>query len=317
MKTGVPQGSVLSPLLFAILLHDLPHTPGTVELVMADDITFHVTADSIEQAEETLQQAVHKFTNWTDQWGLEINPAKSRLMCFTRKRIGKIPSVNVKNKAVQFVTKHCFLGVILDGPRLTWKHHIDHLKTTCMSRLNIMKRVASKTWGMDSKNLLILYKSFIRSKLEYASTVYSSAPTSQLSKLDVIQSTALRIATGAFKSSPTTSLHIETNILPLRYLREIRNVTWFSKLKRNSIDNPLFQLISTDINKIHKFNWTSNRQLPASVRACYSLSSLNQQWGSFTPLPMYPLTPPWFQWEDILNCNFPIDTRNTSPTVIQ
>ena len=317
VKTGVPQGSVLSPLLFSVLLYDIPHFPGVTNMVLADDITFFTCADSVEEAQLILQRAVDGFLNWVNCWGLSVNPSKSRLMCFTRKRINTIPKITVNEEKVTFVTKHCFLGLILDGPRLTWKHHIDYLKITCVKRLDIMKRIASKCWGSNYGSLITFYKSFIRSKLDYACTVYSSASQTQLKKLDVIQSSALRIATGAFKSSPITSLHIETNLLPLAYWRQIRLATGFVKVQNSHIDHPLFQLFSRDKNDMHNLNWTSNRQVPFLIRASYLLNSLNQSWSNFMNLPVASPIAPWSHVDKCIMKEFPIDAKNCSSIIVK
>ena len=85
VKSGIPQGSVLSPLLFAVLPCDIPHFPGVNLLMQVDDITFFVVGSSVEETQLLLQQAVSEFHEWTVGWGLEIKPEKSCLMCFTRK----------------------------------------------------------------------------------------------------------------------------------------------------------------------------------------------------------------------------------------
>ena len=127
VKTGVPQGSVLSPLLFSVLLSDMPQFSDVGSLIMADDVTFYATANTVEQAQLNLQKAVDVFLEWVNRWGLSINSSKSKVMCFTRKKISVIPEIKVNNDNVTFVTKHCFLGLFLDGPLLTWKHHIEYI----------------------------------------------------------------------------------------------------------------------------------------------------------------------------------------------
>lgn len=80
-----------------------------------------------------------------------------------------------------------------------------------------MKRLVTKSWSASRESLIIFYKTFIRSKIDYGSVIYSSASSTQLKKLDTIQSAALRIATGAFRSSPIVALETETNVPPLSY----------------------------------------------------------------------------------------------------
>ena len=138
-----------------------------------------------------------------------------------------------------------------------------------------------------------------------------------MKQLDIIQTTALRIATGAFKSSPIISLHVEANLIPLEYWRDLRTLTWYAKIHNSSQDNQLFQLLSQDFHKLHSYNWSSNRQVPAVIRSCYILSSLHHPWGCFTPLAVCSPVPPWFPWKDILRINFPVDSKNSNSLIIQ
>ena len=317
VKTGVPQGSVLSPLLFSILLYDIPQFTDVVSLILADDITFYTTADTVDDAQLKLQKAVDKFLEWITCWGLNINPSKSKLMCFTRKRINSFPIIKVNNNQVDFVMKHCFLGLFLDGPYLTWKYHIEYLRDSCMKRIDMMKRIAGKSWGSNYKSLIIFYKSYIRSKLDYGCILYNSASQVLLKKLDVIQSAALRIATGAFKSSPIIALHVETNIPPLPYWRKMRIATGYLKIQNSNFNHPLFQLFSRDLNYMQSLNWASNRQVPFLIRASYLLNTLGQNWSEFMNTPVVSPLPPWFSIDIYVAKDFPVNAKNFNPVFVR
>ena len=100
--------------------------------------------------------------------------------------------------------------------RLTWAAHIKDLAQRCQKDLNLMKLVSGTNFGADKIILIRLYTSLIRSKIDYGCQAYGSAAKSHLKKLDTIQATALRIATGAYKGTQTFSLEVECNILPLQ-----------------------------------------------------------------------------------------------------
>ena len=122
--------------------------------------------------------------------------------------------------------------------------------------------------------------------MDYGSIVYSSASVSHLKKLDTIQSSALRIATGAFRSSPIVALETETNIPPLSYWRQIQITSWFLKTQNSAIDHPNFQLFSREFNSLQHMDWSSGRNVPFIIRSCYQLTYLNLSWGSFSPIPI-------------------------------
>ena len=78
--------------------------------------------------------------------------------------------------------------------------------------MNILKVVGHKDWGADSETLLTLYRTLIRSKLDYGCTVYGAARTFYTQMLDPFQNQALRVCLGAFRTSPVESLQVEENL---------------------------------------------------------------------------------------------------------
>ena len=169
---------------------------------------------------------------------------------------------------------------------LLWKYHIEYLKLSCQKRIDIMKRIAGKSWGSNYKSLTTFYQTYIRSKLDYGCVLYSSASKERLKCLDTIQSTALRIATGAFKSSPIVALHVETNVPPLGIWRDMRIASNYTKIQNNNKNHPLFQMFSLEVRDMHNLNWTSNRQVPFLIRASYLLNSIGQNWSEFMDTPV-------------------------------
>ena len=118
------------------------------------------------------------------------------------------------------------------------------LKADCIHRLNIVKVISSRNWGADQTILTMTYKAIIRSKLDYAITIYSSASKNQLNKLEVMNNSGARISTGAFKSSPTFSILAEANHPTLEYRRKTLNFSYATSA------------IATPRNKLYRFNFT-------------------------------------------------------------
>ena len=95
--------------------------------------------------------------------------------------------------------------------KLTFLPHIKMLKNNSLKALNILKFVSSTDWGADSTVLLNLYRSLIRSKLDYGCIVYGSACPSYIKLLDTVHHQWLRFSLGAFRTSPVESLYVEAN----------------------------------------------------------------------------------------------------------
>ena len=96
-----------------------------------------------------------------------------------------------------------------------------------MKRLSILRCVSHYKWGADRVTLLRLYRSIIRSKLDYASVIYNNANENVLRLLDPVHNEALRICTGAFKSSPMVSLYAESGEVPLTLRRMLLSLQFF------------------------------------------------------------------------------------------
>ena len=118
------------------------------------------------------------------------------------------------------VEENKFLGIVFDR-KLSFIPHIKQLKAKCQKALNLLRVVAHTDWGADRKVLLNLYRTIIRSKLDYGSIIYGSARKSYLEMLDPIHHQGLRLALGAFRTSPSESLLAEANE-PSLYNRRLK-----------------------------------------------------------------------------------------------
>ena len=129
------------------------------------------------------------------------------------------PVLKLDNDHIQFVKEAKFLGLIWDT-KLTFEPHIKYLKARCQKSLNILKVLSRTEWGADRTTLLKLYRSLVRSKLDYGCIVYGSASKTALAKLDPVHNQGLRLSLGAFRSSPVESLYVEAHEPPLEIRRE-------------------------------------------------------------------------------------------------
>lgn len=157
----VPQGFILSPLLFNILLSDLHASPHSHLLIYADITTIISRVPTTVQTQAHLQEVATTVETWLKTWGLKISPSESSLMCFTYKPLLTPPSVTVSGEPVPYTRTHTFLSLRLDGPWLTWCHHIEHLRTACSKQIDIMKRLTGLSWGASRELLLQYYNATI------------------------------------------------------------------------------------------------------------------------------------------------------------
>ena len=120
-----------------------------------------------------------------------------------------------------------------------------------MSRLRILQFLSHTSWGADKFTMLNLYRSLIRSKLDYACFIYGTASPSTLKTLDAIHNTGIRISTGAFKSSPSSSLCIEAREPPLYYRRQLLLAKHLAKMKSFNTFPETFKELLTFKNQLY------------------------------------------------------------------
>ena len=145
-SSGVPQGSVLGPLLFTIYINDLPASVKTGKVYMfADDATIFVSGSSLESVEAQLNDAIKEVAVWTKHNRLVLNVKKTKVMLLsTRQRLGTVEnkklSVKMNGVELERVTQYKCLGVIIDES-LSFKYHIESIVKTMQQKLGMVRRI--------------------------------------------------------------------------------------------------------------------------------------------------------------------------------
>ena len=158
--TGVPQGSILSPVLFNAYLSDIPVMANTIQTEYADDLALSVKGENMAEAIQKMQASLNILYAYTHQNGLKISYSKTKAMIFTNKRYAKIP-LYINNNKIGYVDEFKYLGMTLDSPHLTWRKHIDRLKEKSNNRINTMKAVSHHQWGADRTILCMMYRALV------------------------------------------------------------------------------------------------------------------------------------------------------------
>jgi ribonuclease HI len=305
LENGTPQGSVLSPLLFLIMINDFPTTENKVKnAIFADDSSIWKSGNDLHAIIIALQKELGKIQKWCDLWGFILSKEKTIAVIFTRKKPAQIPKLELRGKIIEWKNEVKFLGVYFDS-RLTWAAHIKYVGERCLKRINLMRSLSGTSWGASKETLLMIYKALIRSVFDYGCTAYNTASEHVKNKLDQIQAQALRICCGAMKCTSIAALQVECGEMPLKLRRESLQYKYGTKIK-NTIDHPTAEIFKQNI-KIKK-NKTSF--------AKETLKFLNQM--PLTEGPQTSTVPPWHHKNitPIFELHNRID-KNTSPAVIK
>ncbi|GFV93036.1 putative RNA-directed DNA polymerase from transposon X-element [Trichonephila clavipes] len=214
---GVPQGSILSVTLFICHISSILNilSPSIQASLYVDDLQISCEGSDMRMIERQLQTAVNNIVKWCDTNGHSISASKSCCVHFCRKRgIHPDPEIRIRDIQIPVVPDVRFLGVIFDR-RLTFLPHILHLRKRCEKSLNLLKVLSNTSWGADRTSLLRVYQAIVLSRIDYGCVAYGSACNSTLQKLDPVHHMALRICSGAFRTSPVQSLYVNCHQLPL------------------------------------------------------------------------------------------------------
>ena len=165
VTSGIPQGSVLGPILFSIYINDLPDIVGNTVKLFADDTKLYTVVDSVE-GKEDLQMDINNLSKWSKEWLLSFNKNKCKHMHFGTSFHS---AYSIENEIIRTETKEKDLGIIIDN-ELKFQVHIN----TQVKRANRMLGVVKRSFTfLDNEMFLTLYKSLIRPYLEYGSNVWS------------------------------------------------------------------------------------------------------------------------------------------------
>ena len=239
LENGTPQGSVISPFLFLIMVNDLEVPDDNVQLSLyADDSAAWKSGTNIDALSRSIQRYLDRLVIYFEQWGFKLSPEKTVAIVFTRSK--KIQPADVKllvgDKVIKVEKAVKFLGVIFDQ-QMSWKSHIDYVADRCNKRLNLMRVMSGARWGASKGVLLIVYKALIRSLIDYGCIAYDTASDTVKAKLNVIQAKAMRICCGAMVGSPTSAVQVECGQPPLA-LRRLRMAVDYAVKVKSSPDHP-------------------------------------------------------------------------------
>ena len=215
LQCGLPQGAVLSPILFNVMLHDLPVSEGVHILSYADDISVVCSATTLDAARALMQGALDRLTAWFLKWGFRINVDKSSYQLYTRKRYMLPLPLTLCGQHLRYEHRQRILGVIFDAPRLTFAPHVASVRADGLRRLQVLRALSHAQWGSSWLLLRRIYVAFIRSRLCYGSVVFLECSLKSIAALKSVENAALRCVLGARKTSPIVSLEVEAFIMPL------------------------------------------------------------------------------------------------------
>ena len=292
-EMGVPQGSILSPALFSIKINNIVKsvTSDTDSSLFVDDFELCAVGATYPGVQRHLQLCVNKVQQWAEENGFTFSTTKTKCIHFhNRREHFPDPEIRLAKSKIPAVTEAKFLGLIFDQ-KLTFRNHIQHLKTSCQKALNILRVVAHTDWGADKKTLLHIYRALVRSKLDYGSIIYGSARPSVLKSLDPIHHQGLRLCLGAFRTTPVYSLYAEAGEPSLSH-RRLKLALNYCLNVYSEPENPAYDdVFNPQFEK--KFEDSPHSLPPLGLRIRPHFKEADVNIGVVSDYPKFPEDPPW------------------------
>jgi len=235
---GCPQGGVLSPILWNLVMDDLLTTlkakvPSLFIQAFADDLVIAQQGIDPGTIVERVCQGLKHTGNWCTGSGLELNPNKTEVIVFNRRR-SPLPPLRLHGEILTPKSVVRYLGVTMDD-RLTLRDHVKLKASKAANQFSMCKRVVGRQWGFGSRIMLWLYTAVIRPSIDYGSVAWAHTAQQHgvIRRLRQVQHGACLAITGALKSTPTEAMECILGLLPLDIHVQGRALASWHRLGRN------------------------------------------------------------------------------------
>ena len=300
--SGVPQGTVLGPLLFLLFINDLPEKLECKTRLFADDCIVYqeIRPKTAASDADKLQRDLHRLAEWEKLWGMEFHPEKCSILSVTRLTKPHQFKYKLKGHTLESTTSTKYLGINISS-NLSWTQHIDKCTKKANSVLGFVRR------NIKTNNMIIkttAFKALVRPHLEYCCSTWSPYTDKDKRKIEMVQRRAARYVTNRHHNTSSVTEMLETlGWETLECRRQKLQLTLFYKIVNNLVDIPASEYLTLAPSRLRanhklKYRHLSSRSdclkhsffhktipvwnsLPAAVAEAPSLASFKQ---GLTPL---------------------------------
>lgn len=273
VTSGVPQGSVLGPLLFLIYINDLPSNISSHVRIFADDCILYRPIKTNDD-HQVLQRDLQLVSLWCNTWLMKLNVSKCKIICFSRKRTTSTFSYHINKTNILHDTQYKYLGVYLTST-LSWSTHIEYICANASRSLGYIRRKLHHSTNDIRK---LAYLTFVQPQLEYAASIWSPHQKYLIEKLESIQNRAARFISRSYDyNTSITQIKLDLSLHPLHNRRDIALLSLFHKYIYNTassflqLETPQYrsQRLYNQFNfmriygKTYSFNYSA---LPRAIR---------------------------------------------------
>ena len=257
LSAGVPQGSILGPLLFLIYINDIVNDISSEIRLFADDTSLYIIVDNPVASAAAINGDLRLIHTWSKTWLVDFNPTKTESLIISRKNIKPFhPDVSMNNVVIKNVDIHKHLGISFSNDA-KWNSHIELTVSRAWKRIGLLR---SLKFLLNRSCLEKLYISFIRPILEYSNSVWDNCSQEQKNDIESVQTEAARIVSGATKLCNIDNMYNDLKWESLSSRRSKHKLVIFYKMFHGLTPSYLSNLIP--INNQNRYNLRNISNVP-------------------------------------------------------